>query len=302
MSNEKLLQGFLNYCTVERGLAASTVKVYGETVRRFFASIRWSVLRTRERDVRAFLYSPQRAHLSARTTGRDIAALRQFYKYLRRDNYITRDPMARIDSPKQWKVLPKSISADEVVRLLLTPFPFPQRASDIRDRTALEVFYASGIRVSELISARLDDVKLEARTLLVTGKGSRDRIAPLGASAIAALREYLAVRPLLRPDNSGLLFVNRTGKKISRQYFNQLLARQSAKAGLRRVSPHQLRHSCATHLLDNEADLRTIQIILGHADISTTEMYTHVALKNLVKVYREHHPRVRSRPAMVHCP
>jgi integrase/recombinase XerD len=241
------------------------------------------------------------------------------------DKRIEGDPTLNIESPRQWKVLPKSLARDEVEATLAAPTnssaashknPKEAEALAARDRAMLELLYAGALRVSELVTATLEDLKLEAGYMLVRGKGDKERIVPLGKPAQDALTEYLkSARPVLaamravkpaknaapvtqtrnsQTRNSPLLFVARGGKKLTRQRIWQMVGAASAASG-RHASPHMLRHSCATHMVENGADLRTVQTILGHADISTTQVYTHLALDRLRTVYQKHHPRAKAR-------
>jgi len=222
---------------------------------------------------------------------------------------IDHDPTLNIESPKQWKVLPKALARDEMESTLAGPLArHPQgktelaQALALRDRAMLEVFYAGALRVSEAINARLEDLKLEAGYMLVRGKGDKERVVPLGKSAQDSLKTYLAAaRPKLLSGKgiglatkSPLLFIARGGRKLTRQRVWQMVSAASSASG-RHASPHMLRHSCATHMVENGADLRTVQTILGHADISTTQVYTHLALDRLRTVYQKHHPRAKAR-------
>ncbi|MGB7865116.1 MAG: tyrosine-type recombinase/integrase, partial [Candidatus Sulfotelmatobacter sp.] len=222
-------------------------------------------------------------------------------------------PTLNIESPRQWKVLPKALARDEMEATLAAPLSRPgnsagntklAQALAHRDCAMLEVFYAGALRVTEIVNAKLEDLKLEAGYMLVRGKGDKERVVPLGRSAQEALSEYLK---LGRPDltagkrsgavsisNSPLLFIARGGRKLTRQRIWQMVRAASAGSG-RAASPHMLRHSCATHMVENGADLRTVQTILGHADISTTQVYTHLALDRLRTVYQKHHPRAKAR-------
>ncbi|MGC2019608.1 MAG: tyrosine-type recombinase/integrase, partial [Candidatus Sulfotelmatobacter sp.] len=222
-----------------------------------------------------------------------------------------------IESPRQWKVLPKALARDEMEATLAAPLTRHDAARKTkdsaalaaRDRAMLEVFYAGALRVSEIISAKLEDLKLEAGYMLVRGKGDKERVVPLGRSAQEALTQYLAESRLALASgmrsgtsatvaslgkNSPLLFIARGGRKLTRQRVWQMVRAASAASG-RTASPHMLRHSCATHMVENGADLRTVQTILGHADISTTQVYTHLALDRLRTVYQKHHPRAKAR-------
>jgi integrase/recombinase XerD len=213
---------------------------------------------------------------------------------------IAHDPTLNIDSPKQWKILPKALARDEMDAMLVSSRPLSSRkeaaALAARDRAMLEVFYAAALRVSELVGVKLEDLKLDLGYLLVRGKGDKERIVPMGKGAQDALTRYMkeARGILARGKNSPLLFLGRGGGKLTRQRVWQMVRAASASAG-RHASPHMLRHSCATHMVENGADLRTVQTILGHADISTTQVYTHLALDRLKSVYQKHHPRAKVR-------
>jgi integrase/recombinase XerD len=272
--------------------------------------------------VRDFLQQLFSHQVDGRSVGRKLSALRHLYRYLLLDKKIEHDPTLNIESPKQWKVLPKALARDEMDATLAAPLTLrsgaPLRntkeaaALAARDRAMLEVFYAGAPRVSEIVSAKLEDLKLEAGYMLVRGKGDKERVVPLGKSAQDAVREYLAEsRPVLaRGKRSGssnatpaaaaparyspFLFITRGGRRLTRQRVWQMVRAASAVSG-RVASPHMLRHSCATHMVENGADLRTVQTILGHADISTTQIYTHLALDRLRTVYQKHHPRAKVR-------
>ncbi len=302
--DQRTLAGFLDYLKVEKGLARLTISAYEQDARQFAEFLRAKKKRTlteaRREDVRGFLDQLFAGAVEGRSVARKLSTLRHLYRYLLLDRRITRDPTLHLETPRQWKVLPKSLAKDEVEALL----PGPQRASDrkesaaltLRDRALLEVLYGGGLRVSEITSAGIEDLKLELGYMLVRGKGDKERIVPLGRAAQDALRAYLLeARPLIAAGkHSPLLFIARAGRRITRQRVFQIVRAAGGAAG-RRVSPHMLRHSCATHMVEGGADLRTVQSILGHADISTTQVYTHVALDRLQSVYRSHHPRAKRR-------
>ena len=238
--------------------------------------------------------------LDGRSVGRKLSAIRHLYRYLLLDGKIEKDPTLNIDSPKQWKVLPKSLSRDEVEATLAATQPRNETARSqalaLRDRAMLELLYAGGVRVSEVADARLEDLKLDMGYILVRGKGDKERMVPLGIPAQQALQQYLkGGRELLaRKRSSPLLFLGTGARRLTRQRVWQLVGKASLASG-RHASPHMLRHSCATHMVENGADLRTVQTILGHADISTTQIYTHVALDRLKSVYAKHHPRAKAK-------
>jgi len=300
-SGHQPLASFLDYLKVEKGLAPLSIAAYGRDLEQFaeFLERRKRELRAaRMRDVREFLEELQANGMDARSVARKLSALRQFYRYLLLDRLGESDPTLNIESPRQWKVLPKSLAREELDRLLQSPKPAhggsEAEAIALRDRAMLEVFYAGALRVSELTGVKLDDLKLDLGCVLVRGKGDKERIVPLGQSAQRVLRDYLqgARGVLAGKRSSPLLFLGRGARQLTRQRVWQMVSAASAAAG-RHASPHMLRHSCATHMVENGADLRTVQTILGHADIATTQVYTHVALDRLRNVYRQHHPRAK---------
>ncbi|HSB74731.1 MAG TPA: site-specific tyrosine recombinase, partial [Terriglobales bacterium] len=289
------------YLKVEKGLAPLSIAAYGRDLGQFaeFLENRKRTLPlARPRDVREFLEHMQANGMDARSVGRKLSALRQFYRYLLLDRLGESDPTLNIESPRQWKVLPKSLAREDLERLLASPRAGrPGKEAEaiaLRDRAMLEVFYAGALRVSELVGVKLEDLKADLGCVLVRGKGDKERIVPLGRSALDAVGEYLqsARGALAGKRASPLLFVGRGARRLTRQRVWQMVNAASAAAG-RHASPHMLRHSCATHMVENGADLRTVQTILGHADIATTQVYTHVALDRLRNVYRQHHPRAK---------
>jgi len=319
-TNSRVLSSFLDYLRIEKGLAPLSVSAYSTDIRQFseFLEKRKRLLYTaRHADVREFLQQLFSHHFDGRSVGRKLSSLRHLYRYLLLDKKLEHDPTLNIASPKQWKVLPKALAQDEMEKTLVAPLArsnsSPQGnkrqslAIAIRDQAILEVFYAGALRVSELVNAKLEDLKLEMGYMLVRGKGDKERVVPLGKSAQDALTRYLAQgRPVLAERKSGpdsasivsrpspLLFVARNGRKLTRQRVWQMVRAASSGSG-RAASPHMLRHSCATHMVENGADLRTVQTVLGHADISTTQVYTHLALDRLRTVYQNHHPRAKAK-------
>jgi integrase/recombinase XerD len=298
----RLLISFLDYLKVEKGLAPLSVAAYRsdlEQYAEFLLKRKRGLREARRQDVRDFLNALLSNGVDGRSVARKLSAMRHFYKYLLLDRYITADPTLNIDTPRQWKVLPKALASDEVESVLQGPL----RAKDDRqsqalagrNRAMLEVFYAGALRVSEVVNLKLEDLKLELGYVLVRGKGDKERIVPLGRAAQEVVQQYLRdARPVLAAGRSSpFLFIARGARGITRQRVWQMVNDASAQS--RHASPHMLRHSCATHMVENGADLRTVQTILGHADISTTQVYTHLALDRLSRVYKEHHPRGKSR-------
>jgi integrase/recombinase XerD len=301
-SNERLLASFIDYLKIEKGLAPLTVAAYTTDIGQFAGFLQErnrTLTAARREDVRDFLQELFSNRFDGRSVGRKLSALRQLYRYLLLDEVIDHDPTLNIDSPKQWKILPKSLAHQEIDALLHAPAPSSNRkqaaALALRDVAMLEMFYAGALRVSEIIGVKAEDLKLDLGYVLVRGKGDKERIVPLGKSAIDAVQNYMReARPVLaRGRSSPLVFLGRGARKLTRQRVWQMVRAESAKNG-RRASPHILRHSCATHMVENGADLRTVQTILGHADIATTQVYTHVALDRLKSVYQKHHPRAKA--------
>jgi integrase/recombinase XerD len=295
---DPLVKNFLDYLNVEKGLTPLTVGAYKSDLiqfAEFLAARRRDLDKATREDVRGFISQLFANGVKDRSVARKLSTLRHFYKYLLLDRIIKEDPTLDIDSPKQWKVLPKSLAVSEIDSMLEAA----GQAGDSkvsaalaqRDQTMLEVFYAGGMRVSEIINVKLEDLKLEFGYILVRGKGDKERIVPIGKAAQERLSAYLADgrEALLKGKISSILFVRRGGGRMTRQWVWQMV--KDASASGRHASPHMLRHSCATHMVENGADLRTVQTILGHADISTSQIYTHVALDKLKKVYRDFHPR-----------
>jgi integrase/recombinase XerD len=327
-ANARTLSAFFDYLRVERGSAKLTIAAYTSDLAQFadFLEKRHQLLRgARREDVREYIQELFSNHLDGRSVGRKLSAIRHLYRHLLLDGKIDKDPTLNIDLPKQWKVLPKALSRDEVGAMLsgktlaepklADPSPRKQtqrgQALALRDRAMLELLYAGGVRVSEVADARLEDLKLDMGYILVRGKGDKERMVPLGVPAQQALQQYLKsgreviARKTESPTNSSpknsspeksspLLFLGTAGHRLTRQRLWQLVGKASLSSG-RHASPHMLRHSCATHMVENGADLRTVQTILGHADISTTQIYTHVALDRLKSVYGKHHPRAKAK-------
>jgi integrase/recombinase XerD len=301
--NSRVVSGFLDYLKIEKGLAPLTVASYTTDVSQFtgfLAKHKRTLLNARRNDVRDFIQELFTNSVDGRSVGRKLSALRHLYRYLLLDKLIEHDPTLNIDSPKQWKVLPKSLARDEMEIILRGSPPRSTHkhaeAIALRDRAILEVFYAGALRVSELVAVKLEDLKLDLGYVLVRGKGDKERIVPLGKSAQEMLTEYMKhARPKLAGERaSPLLFLGRSARKLTRQRVWQVVRAASSSMG-RNASPHMLRHSCATHMVENGADLRTVQTILGHSDISTTQVYTHLALDRLKSVYQKHHPRAKAR-------
>ncbi|MEP6769514.1 MAG: site-specific tyrosine recombinase XerD [Acidobacteriota bacterium] len=288
------LPTFLDHLAVERGLSPASVSAYGSDLSAFgrFLGASSVTARTATRaDLGRYLGSVRARGLSARSASRALSAVRAFYAYAALHLDFPDDPTADLANPKLGLSLPKALAEDEVVALLNAPDSGTPLG--LRDRAMIEVLYASGLRVSELVGLPRDGVDLSAGILRVTGKGGKERLVPFGASAEAWLRRYLeAARPSLDTRRSPALFLSSRGTAMTRQRFWQILEGYGRSAGIRSpLTPHGLRHSFATHLLDHGADLRALQMMLGHADISTTAVYTHVSRGRLRRVYDQFHPR-----------
>lgn len=286
------VQSFLSYCRVEKGLAANSLNSYSLDLQRLTLYTEKPVRDLDEAALGAYIEFLYRDGLSARSIARHITTLRNFYRFLLQEAEIDRDPTERLSSPRQWTTLPKYLNREEVERLLAAP-PL-DKPTGLRDRAMIELLYATGLRVSELCALELSAVQREAGILRVTGKGNKQRMVPFGEPAGEALDRYLASgrQALLKGLASRYLFVTSRGAAMRRQSFWKLLRDYGLRAGItRKLTPHLIRHSFATHLVEGGADLRSVQIMLGHADISTTQVYTHVAQRRLRQTVDQHHPR-----------
>lgn len=286
------IESFLSFCRIEKGLAGNTISSYRIDLERLNELVPKAAGDLGQADLAQHVEALYQAGLAARSIARHITTLRNFFRFLMQEGVVKADPTEFLASPKQWSTLPKYLNRDELDRLLAAP-PLAS-ASGIRDRAMLELLYATGLRVSELCLLPLGAVEREMGVLKVTGKGNKQRMVPFGEAAGQALEEYLGGgRPgLLKGRASGYLFVTARGGPMARQSFWRLLRAYGVKAGIRRqLTPHVVRHSFATHLVEGGADLRSVQILLGHADISTTQVYTHVAQRRLRETIEQHHPR-----------
>jgi integrase/recombinase XerD len=292
---DPLVDRFLEHLVVERGLAQNSLDAYRRDLTRYTAYLRGrkQVVTALDRTaIPRYLLALREAGLNPRSVARHLSAIRQFHRFLVREGIVSEDPTAHLESPRPWRRLPGVLSRAEVERLLAPrPLRTPQA---FRDRAMLEVLYASGLRVSELVGLRLSDLDFSVGVVRVLGKGDKERLVPLGDAAIASLRAYLTQgRPRLEKGRPvPHLFLGRHGRGLTRQMFWILLRRYVRAAGIsKRVTPHTLRHSFATHLLEGGADLRLVQLMLGHADIGTTQIYTHVDRARLKAIHAKYHPR-----------
>ena len=291
--NDILLDKFLDYLAVEKGLARNTLQSYRRDMLKYFyfmRKIRHDEIK--QSDVVSFLTALSAEGIAAPSAARNLAAIRGYHKFLLIDNLADTDPTVNMETPRGWKRLPKSLSSTDVETLLNQPDP--ATTIGLRDKAMLELLYATGLRVSELVGLRLQDINLERGFLVVMGKGSKERAVPLGEIAAFAVKQYMdGGRPLLlNGSDSDYLFISSKHRGITRQMFWKRMKFYAQTAGIgKSISPHTLRHSFATHLLDNGADLRAVQAMLGHSDISTTQIYTHVSRERLRKIHEKYHPR-----------
>jgi len=288
------VKAFVEFLAVEKGLSENTVISYSQDLKKFFVFLKEEkidYLKTKEQDITKFIHKQSRLGLSPRSISRAISSIRTFYRFLVLDNDIKKSPVENINSPKAWFSLPKVLKISEIERLL--DQPDESKSHGIRDKSMMELIYATGLRVSELINLKLDAPNLEDGFLVCKGKGGKERVVPIGGSAVLALKKYLEFsRPRFLKENSEFLYITQQGKPFTRQGFWKLLKGYAQKAGLeKKVSPHTLRHSFATHLLERGADLRSVQSMLGHSQITTTQIYTHVSRKRIKEVYDRCHPR-----------
>lgn len=294
----QILDEFSDSLWLEEGLSRNTLESYNNDLRQFsfwlvgHSQNNRTLINATRSDLLAFLASRVSAKIKASTTNRELSTLRRFYRFLLRQGRIQIDPSQNIESPKLPRHLPQSLNENDV-EILLTA-PDVNCPLGLRDRTMLEVLYASGLRVSELVSLKNSQLSLDMGVVRVMGKGSKERLAPLGEEALMWLKRYTEnARPLLLGGKvSDTIFVTTRGAGMTRQAFWYLIKRHAQQAGIvKPLSPHSLRHAFATHLLNHGADLRVVQLLLGHADISTTQIYTHIARERLKQLHAKHHPR-----------
>lgn len=293
-SEEEILRIFLNYLSVEKGLATNTVHSYSLDLKKLFLFFRKKKIvwyKAGEEDLIRFIHQQSRAKLSPRSLARIVSSIRSFYRFLALDGLISKIPTINLSTPKLWLDLPKFLTETEVEKLLVKPKKDSHKGR--RDRAMLELLYATGLRVSELVSLKSKDLNLEKGYVLCWGKGGKERIVPFGQSAREALDVYIRMtRPKLQKKDDPSLFLSSWGKALTRQGFWKMLKEYGRQADLeKKISPHVLRHSFATHLLERGADLRSVQLMLGHSQITTTQIYTHVSRRHLRRIYDKYHPR-----------
>lgn len=292
----ELVDEFLYYLVVERGLAENTLASYNSDLQQFLQYLENSRVKSL-REVNhgllvAYLVKMQQEGRAPATISQHLAALKAFYHFLLKERLVDSDPTANLESPRQTKKLPQVLTVDEVERLLSQPRP--DTPAGLRDKAMLELLYATGLRVSELVALNVDQVNLEGEFIRCLGKGSRERVVPMGQVACFHVRTYLenGRGKLIKKKMEPALFVNQHGRRLSRQGCWKILKGYARAANLKKeITPHTLRHSFATHLLENGADLRSVQELLGHADIGTTQIYTHLTRKKIREVYDRTHPR-----------
>ncbi|MEW5895123.1 MAG: site-specific tyrosine recombinase XerD [Candidatus Omnitrophota bacterium] len=291
-----LIEGFINYLAVERGLADNTLLAYERDLNKYAGFLERSGLRSPaqvSRDkVSEFIFQLKKEGLQVTSICRSLAAIKMFHRFLVREHLAEEDPTALVDTPKIWKRVPDVLSLEEVLKMI--GVSGGDDWQHIRDNAMIELLYASGMRVSELVGLRVENVNLDVGYIRCIGKGSKERLVPIGRQARHALSVYFQkVRPgLVKGENPSQVFLSRLGKRLSRQSVWKLIKHYALKAGVRKtIKPHTLRHSFATHLLQHGADLRSVQEMLGHADISTTQIYTHVDRERLRNVHKQFHPR-----------
>jgi integrase/recombinase XerD len=288
-----LIREFLGYVRVEKGLSSNTLEAYERDLRKLlsFAVARGRELSTIERgDLVEFMKDLRQAGLGPQSVARTMVSVRNLYKFLILDGHMKYDPTVNVESPRSWQTLPKFLTKEEIERLLEAVDATEDEG--LRDRAMLELLYASGLRVSELVALKLADVNLDVGLVRCFGKGSKERQVPIGRSAVEWVRRYLPARRRMVGDGSSeRLFVTPKGGGMTRQLFWRRLVTHGGRAGLGHVTPHMLRHTFATHLLEHGADLRSVQLMLGHSDISTTQIYTHVTNERLRETLKKFHPR-----------
>ncbi len=285
---------FLDYLAVEKGLAKNSLASYAIDLRHFghyLGDAKLDLERVERIHIVKYFQALRTAGISARSVARALAAIRGLFRFLVAERHLKTDPTENIENPKLWSTLPKSLQPSEVEALLAAPDRTTPEG--LRDAAMLELLYATGLRVSELIKVRIDELVMDAGFLRTMGKGSKERIVPFGDTARDAIVRYMEQgRGALDKHNDAGLFLSRLGRPMTRQSFWMKITRYAREAGIKaHISPHVLRHSFATHLLENGADLRSVQMMLGHADISTTQIYTHVSRARLQRIYEQFHPR-----------
>ncbi|MFZ5801946.1 MAG: site-specific tyrosine recombinase XerD [Candidatus Omnitrophota bacterium] len=285
---------FFNYLSVEKGLSANTLEAYRRDLKTYRDYLLSKKIRTwnhvNRHVINNYLSHEKQQGLEVASLARRLVTVKIFHRFLVKERYLEDDVTSVLESPKLWKKLPQFLTQPEMILLLKAPAG--QKAEDIRDRALLECLYATGVRVSEVVGLRLEDVNLESHFVRCRGKGDKERIVPLGQKAVDACRLYIDRVRNKKRTQSNLLFIGREGRGISRQFIWHMIRRRAQQAGIaKKITPHSMRHSFATHLLERGADLRIVQELLGHADIATTQIYTHVSRDRLKGIHAKFHPR-----------
>ena len=291
-----ILREYLSYCRVEKGLAANSIESYEndlDKLRGWVDKNGLDLLTLTRQDLREWLIDLGAENLSENSKQRLISAVRGFYKFLMFDGHVTKNPAEDLVAPQKGVYLPRFLNRAEIEMLLAAPDTSTENG--LRDRAILELMYASGLRVSEVVTLKIHDIDIDAGILTCTGKGSKTRRVPVGSSAVEWIKSYLAIRRKFENIEIDKMFVNSNGSQITRQSIYLSITENAVKCGLSGVSPHTLRHSFATHLVQNNADIRSVQQMLGHADISTTQIYTHITSTQLKKNYDRFHPRASAK-------
>jgi integrase/recombinase XerD len=293
---ENLIEPFMDYLSIERGLAENTILAYRGDLLKYAqfmtVTLERPLTNIQRDDITRFMLDEKDKGLSPNSISRSLASIKMFHRFLVRERICKKDPAALVETPKLWKKLPDVLSVEEIERMIEA-----SKGKDwqsIRDHAVLELFYASGVRVSELTDLKLENINLEIGYIRCVGKGRKERLIPIGKRAKVALQKYChkVRRDLLKDRAIQTVFLSRLGKQISRQSIWKLIKQYAQKAGIKKsIKPHTLRHSFATHLLEHGADLRAVQEMLGHSDISTTQIYTHVDKERLRTVHKQYHPR-----------
>ena len=293
MTSKQLIDAFIDALWVENGLSQNTLSAYASDLRIFNKSLANKPLnQASNSDIALFLSQRYEQGISSRSSARILSSLRRFYTYLQRENHIGTDPTALIDTPRIGRRLPGSLSEHDIELLLNAPEPSSVLGS--RDKAMLEILYATGLRVSELVSLTTNQINLRMGVLRITGKGNKERLTPIGEQAIDCLEEYMqnARKALLSQRPCNVVFVTNRAAGMTRQAFWHTIKRYAKKADIcKELSPHTLRHAFATHLLNHGADLRVVQLLLGHSDLSTSQIYTHIANERLKDLHSQYHPR-----------
>ncbi len=293
---KEFIDEFMNYLSVERGLARNTLLAYRRDLEKYIDHLSRKGVKTtdtvKREHVSDFMFDLKKHEMSATTICRNLAAVKMFHRFLVRENLAKEDPTTLVDTPKLWKRMPSVLTQAEIEKMISAASG--KKPQEVRDQAIMEIFYASGLRVSELSDLKTTSINYDVGFVRAVGKGSKERIIPLGMKAREAIQKYLLkARPkLLKAQTNDVLFLSRLGKKISRQSLWSVIKFYARKANIKKtIKPHTLRHTFATHLLEHGADLRSVQEMLGHADISTTQIYTHVDRERLKSVHKQFHPR-----------